>query len=113
MIDQSISCQFKPGQIVYHTKEGYRGVIVDMMPYVEVASDAKEDDLTEEKLENAYQAHGPQMGYWLLVDQSEKASYVPETLLVADQFPMPVTHPLLNRFFTKDQSGHYVRDYDA
>ena len=92
--------QFRLGQIVYHSKFRYRGVIVDADPFFQG---------TEEWYSEMAKSKPPQDKPWyhVLVDQSFTMTYVAERNLEADPSPKPINHPLLDQYFSRFEEGSY------
>ena len=81
------------GAIVYHHKQGYRGVIFGV--------DA-EFALSDEWYDRVAQSRPPKDAPWyhVLVHGSSKTTYVAERNLVPAADRGPIEHPLLDTFFT-------------
>ncbi len=93
---------YHPGQIVRHRRYGYRGVVVDF-------------DLTCNADQAWYQSNQTQPDrnqpwYHVLVDGSVNTTYAAQTSLEADERPAPITHPLLEHFFTEFTGDRYLRN---
>lgn len=93
---------FQPGQLVYHIRYRYRGVVVEF-------------DESCRADENWYQGNQTQPDrsqpwYHVLVDQSATCTYVAAENLIVDDSGRPVSHPLLPRFFSDFVDGQYVRN---
>ena len=92
--------KFAVGQLVHHRLFDYRGVIVDV-------------DLTFQGTEEWYQtvakSRPPKDKPWyhILVDDSDRITYVAERHLEADDSSEPVTHPAIGAFFTAFEHGSY------
>jgi heat shock protein HspQ len=97
--------RFGPGEIIRHSRFGYRGVIVDV--------DAVFSG-TDEWYERVALSHPPRDAPWyhVLVDGADHVTYVAERHLETQDDRSPVRHPLLERFFDRIESGVYVRDQD-
>ena len=93
--------QFKLGQIVYHTKFRYRGVIVDADPYFQG---------TEEWYDNVAKSKPDKNKPWyhVLVHGQGNETYVAESNLSTDMSKDPIDHPFVEVFFNEyDDSGEY------
>ena len=93
--------QFKLGQIVYHTKFRYRGVIVDADPYFQG---------TDEWYENVAKSKPDKNKPWyhVLVHGQGNETYVAESNLSTDTSNDPIDHPFVEVFFDEyDESGEY------
>ena len=94
--------KFFIGQIVHHKRFDYRGVIVDVDAnfqgseawYAQVARSRPPKD---------------QPWYHVLVDGSDHSTYVAERNLEADDQLQPISHPLLEKFFSEFKNGKYLR----
>ena len=87
---------------MHHRRFDYRGVIVDV-------------DATFKGTESWYQqmatSRPPKDAPWyhVLVDKAQHTTYVAERNLEQDELREPIKHPLLDSFFTKFESGRYLR----
>lgn len=94
-------CKFSIGQIVHHRRFDYRGVIVDV-------------DATFQGTDSWYEqmatSSPPKAAPWyhVLVDNAEHTTYVAERNLEAAGLQEPISHPLLDSFFTGFESGRYL-----
>lgn len=82
---------FNIGQVVGHSRFGYRGVIFDVDPYFM---------LSEDWYRRVALSRPPKDKPWyhILVDGHEHTTYVAERhLLAAD--PAPIQHPLVDLYF--------------
>lgn len=93
--------RFPLGAIVYHHKQGYRGVIFGV--------DA-EFALSDEWYDRVAQSRPPKDAPWyhVLVHGSSKTTYVAERNLVPAADRGPIEHPLLETFFTQLEGGAYA-----
>jgi heat shock protein HspQ len=93
--------RFNIGQCVEHRLFDYRGVVVDVDARF-LGSDAW--------YEQVAQTHPPKDEPWyhVLVHDTGRETYVAERNLVADDSHEPINHPLLGRFFTDFEQGHYL-----
>ena len=96
--------QFEPGEIIFHKKYGYRGVIVSF-------------DLLCKAPDSWYQSNQTQPDrnqpwYHILVDGNQQVTYVAQSNLVYDQLNKPVVHPMLNLFFFghDESENKYLRN---
>jgi heat shock protein HspQ len=92
--------QFAIGQVVHHRKFDYRGVVVD----VDAEFDGP-DDWYEEVARSRPPRDKP--WYHVLVDDSDRITYVAERHLEADDSSEPVIHPALATFFAGFEHGSY------
>jgi heat shock protein HspQ len=95
--------KFAVGQVVHHKLFHYRGVVVDVDP---------EFGLDEEWYQSVARSQPPkdQPWYRVLVDGTNDETYVAERNLELDQESRGIQHPELNRYFTRMEDGHYVRN---
>jgi heat shock protein HspQ len=95
--------KFESGQVVRHTRFGYRGVVISV------------DDAyagSDEWYERAAKSRPPrdQPWYHVLVHETRSETYVAERHLTLVAEPEPVEHPLLPVFFDDVVDGRYVRN---
>ncbi len=96
---------FQCGQLVRHVRYGYRGVIVDF------DSQCMADEKWYQS--NHTQPDRNQPWYHVLVHQSQQVTYPAESSLAIDNSHEPITHPLIDYFFSSFIDGHYVRNERA
>ena len=92
--------KFSIGQCIQHRLFDYRGVIADVDP-VFLGTDAW--------YEQVARTRPPKEEPWyrVLVHDAGHETYVAERNLAADLSPAPVTHPLVDEFFTGFSDGVY------
>jgi len=104
IIDNSVESKalFSIGQIIYHRRFKYRGVIVDVDPSFQ---------LTEEWYDEIAVSRPPKDKPWyhVLVHNSDQTTYVAERHLEADDSGEPISHPFLNHCFDSFDNGRYDR----
>ncbi|BBM82392.1 heat shock protein HspQ [Candidatus Uabimicrobium amorphum] len=93
---------FHIGQLVKHTKYGYRGVVVDY------DLKCKADD--NWYYSNQTQPPRNQPWYHVLVHTSTHNTYVAQNNLVADTSKQKIIHPLVYYFFSEFKDGEYFRN---
>ena len=95
--------QFAVGELVHHKLFDYRGVVVDVDATFQ---------LTDEWYQMVARSRPPKDKPWyhVLVHGAVHTTYVAEQNLEADSDDAPIMHPLIPRFFTRYENGHYVRD---
>ncbi|HHZ87829.1 MAG TPA: heat shock protein HspQ [Chromatiaceae bacterium] len=101
-LEDSVSSkpEFYIGQIVYHEKFGYRGVVFDVdgtyqgseMWYDQVALSRPPKD---------------KPWYHVLVDQAAHTTYVAERHLRVDKADVPISHPQVKQLFGEFCDGAY------
>ncbi|MDX1519651.1 MAG: heat shock protein HspQ [Gammaproteobacteria bacterium] len=97
------NAKFNVGQIIYHKLFNYRGVIIDVDPCFQG---------TEEWYEQMTSTNPPKDMPWyhVLVDNSDRQTYVSERNLESDDSLQPVNHPLVDKVFSHFQDGVYHAD---
>ena len=96
---------FRAGQIVLHVRYGYRGVVVAHDPSCQ-ADDAW---YNFQILGKGYKPTKEQPWYHVLVDGSDRQTYVAQQNLEPDDSSGLIDHPLIYHFFTTFQDGRYHR----
>ena len=88
----SFQASFSVGQLVYHLKFDYRGVVVDVDP---------EFQGSEEWYQLVARSRPPKDRPWyhVLVDQADHMTYVAERHLEPDSSCEPITHPWVDEYF--------------
>ena len=94
--------RFRAGQLVRHTRYGYRGVIVECDP------DCRAPD--DWYYRNRTQPERNQPWYHVLVDGSASVTYAAQTSLEEDDSGEPIDHPLTNLYFSEFQGDGYQRN---
>ena len=96
--------RLQTGDIITHSKYGYRGVILHIDP-------------TFQGNENWYLSNQTkpikkQPWYFVLVDGNQQVTYVAESNLSLDQCEKQVDHPMINLFFSgyDDELKKYIRN---
>lgn len=97
-----IGPQLDPGQIVQHSRLGYRGIIVEV--------DTRYKTVEKWHDGNRIQYSRRQPWYHVLVHDSDQVTYVAEANLLEDFSNLEVKHPLLSYFFDMTQDGVYIRN---
>jgi len=89
------------GDLVQHSKFGYRGVVVDVDPVFEG---------TEDWYDMMARSRPPKDRPWyhVLVDGATHMTYVAERHLQADGAHTQIDHPALGRFFDCFVQGRYL-----
>lgn len=96
------TASFSLGQIVRHTELGYRGVVYDVDP----AYQGSDEWYVRNVGERAPSRDAP--WYYVIVDEQDAETYVPEQNLEADESGEPVWHPELEDLFLDFRNGVYV-----
>ncbi len=92
--------RFYIGQIVFHRRLAYRGVVVDADPEYS-GSDAWYESVARSRPPR----HEP--WYRVLVDGTEHETYVAERHLAPDPSGAPICHPELEQVFQGFSGGRY------
>ncbi|MEM7026888.1 MAG: heat shock protein HspQ [Pseudomonadota bacterium] len=95
--------KFNIGQIVYHKRFDYRGVIYDVDPIF---------CGSEEWYEVVAKSRPPKDKPWykVLVDNAKHETYVAEQNLENTNDKLPLRHPLIERYFTDFHDGRYWQE---
>ena len=94
--------EFEPGQLVTHRRYGYRGVVVHRDDC------CKADDAWYQK--NQTQPERNQPWYHVLVDGTSTCTYAAAENLAPDASQFPISHPLVDSFFSDFEDGIYIRN---
>ncbi len=95
-----LHAKFWPGQLIQHRRFEYRGVVVDVDPTFQ---------LSDEWYDEVAQSRPPkdQPWYHVLVDGTDRMTYVAERNLEPDETGDPIEHPLEQDFFASFRDGRY------
>ena len=94
--------RYEVGQLVYHKRFQYRGVIIQVDRTFE-GSDDWYDDVAKTKPPK------DRPWYRVLVNNENYETYVAERHLEADWSNKPVKHPWISIYFDEFHGSHYVR----
>ena len=99
---ETIEPKFAPGQLVWHKKFEYRGVVVDVDPCFSGS---------DEWYEQVARSRPPKDKPWyhVLVHGATHQTYVAERHLDLDETDAPIDHPLIGHYFDGIRDGVYVR----
>ncbi|PCJ60912.1 MAG: Co2+/Mg2+ efflux protein ApaG [Planctomycetota bacterium] len=94
--------EFKRGQVVRHKLYNYRGVVVDF-------------DMSFTADDNWYKSNKTKPDkdmpwYHVLVDGSDKVTYVAQQNLEFSEIGAPIVHPLVQHFFNGFETSGYIRN---
>lgn len=94
--------KFSIGQLVHHRLFDYRGVVVDVDPAFQG---------TDEWYEAVAKSRPPKDEPWyhVLVHRSDHSTYVAEQNLEPDDSAKPISHPMVDQFFSEFDGGRYIR----
>lgn len=92
--------KYSVGEVIQHTKFGYRGVIIQADP-VFAGTEAWYDAVARSRPPK------DQPWYHVLVDGHAHSTYVAERHLAADTSGVQIDHPDLGRFFDRFLNGRY------
>ncbi len=92
--------KFSVGQLVNHLKFNYRGVVVDV--------DANYQG-SEEWYDQVARSRPPKDKPWyhVLVNDTDRSTYVAERHLEADDSGQPIKHPAMDNYFNEFRNGVY------
>jgi len=96
---------YKEGQLVRHTRYGYRGVIVAVDP------ECLADETWYQR--NQTQPERDQPWYHVLVSGSDQITYPAQSNLIPDESFEQIQHAYLTQFFSSFENGHYVRNNES
>lgn len=94
------TAKFKPGDIVRHTRLGYRAIIIDIDAQFQ-ASGKLNPRAAKHDFANRYP------WYRLLVDQSQQTTYVEECHLVEDNNDDLIHNPKIYEYLVEEK-GRYI-----
>ena len=103
--DQIINCsepRYLPGNLVKHSRYGYRAIVVDIDPECRATDEWYYGNQTQPSREQPW--------FHLLVHDSEQVTYVAENNLLPDESRHEIKHPLLSYFFVRSDGGAYLRN---
>jgi heat shock protein HspQ len=94
--------KFSVGELIHHRLFDYRGVIVDV---------DQDFQGTEEWYETVAKSRPPKDRPWyhVLVHESGHSTYVAERHLETDNTGEPISHPMVEHFFSSFVDGRYIR----
>ncbi len=95
--------KFSVGELIHHRLFDYRGVIVDV---------DRDFQATDEWYEMVAKSRPPKDKPWyhVLVHGSNSSTYVAEQNLQSDDLLQPISHPMLDYFFSEFADGRYIRN---
>lgn len=96
------TAHFRLGQVVRHTDHGYRGVVYDVDPDYQ----GTEEWYHRNAGQSAPRRDAP--WYYVIVDEEDAETYVPEQSLEVDDSGEPVWHPEIEDLFREFRDGVYV-----
>lgn len=91
---------YEVGQVVYHSRFNYRGVIFEIDP-VFLLSDQWYEDVAKSRPPK------DEPWYHVLVDGAAHTTYVAQRHLCSDPSPSQVDHPMLGHYFKAFIDGRY------
>ncbi|KTC65316.1 putative DNA-binding protein hemimethylated (plasmid) [Legionella adelaidensis] len=95
--------KFNIGDVVIHSRQGYRAVIIDVDPIFQASGRYNPQAMRRE-----FAKRNP--WYRLLVDESSQITYVEECLLKQDSSEQVINNPNVERYLT-NQDGHYRSNF--
>lgn len=93
------TAKFNIGDLVMHTRQGYRAVVVDVDPLFQASG-----RYNPQACKRAFSQRNP--WYRLLVDGSSQETYVEEPLLIRDPEQHSIDNPHLNQYLIQ-KNGNY------
>lgn len=93
------TAKFNIGDLVTHSKQGYRAVIIDIDPLFQASG-----HYNPQAQERKFATKNP--WYRLLVDGTSQMTYVEENLLLPDHQGGPINNPNINQYL-EQHDGHY------
>ena len=93
---------FSPGELVHHKRYDYRGVVVEYNPTCQADEAWYKGNKT--------QPDRNQPWYHVLVHGGQQVTYVAQVNLEPDNISDPVSHPLVDVFFSGFENGVYIRN---
>lgn len=95
------TAKFNIGDYVIHTRQGYRGIVIDVDPLFQASG-----RYNPQALKRAFAQRNP--WYRLLVDGSNQMTYVEEKVLQLDLNTQAIDNPQLGCYLIK-RNGQYCR----
>ncbi len=96
-----VASKFLIGQIIWHTRFDYRGVIIDVDPvYTGTALWYEHVALSRPPKDRPW--------YHVLVDNDESSTYVAEQHLSLDASAAAIQHPAIAHYFSGMKGGRYL-----
>ena len=99
------TAKFNIGDLVVHTRHGYRAVVVDIDPLFQASG-----RYNPQACKREFAHRNP--WYRLLVDDSSQITYVEESVLQLDQNQQAIDNPN-TEFYLINRHGHYQRNSRA
>lgn len=93
------NAKFNIGDLVVHTHQGYRAIVVDIDPLFQASG-----RYNPQSCKRDFTKRNP--WYRLLVDNSSQVTYVEEPLLVRDFNQQAIDNPNINQYLI-ELHGHY------
>lgn len=92
--------KFNIGDLVMHTRFGYRAVIIDVDPLFQASG-----RYNPQALKREFSMRNP--WYRLLVDSSSQMTYVEECFLVLDKSEQAIDNPQVDHYLEKRRGGYH------
>ena len=93
------TAKFNIGDLVVHTHQGYRAIVVDVDPLFQASG-----RYNPQSCKRDFTTRHP--WYRLLVDKSSQVTYVEEPFLIADLNQQAIDNPNINEYLI-ELHGHY------
>lgn len=97
------TAHFTIGQIIHHRLLSYRGVIFDVD-----ADFQGSEEWYDQHAEKAAYPPKDEPWYHVLIDDDGRIAYIAQRNIEIDASTYPVSHPLLENFFTEFDGDHYL-----
>lgn len=92
--------KFNIGDLVFHTRFGYRAVIIDVDPLFQASG-----RYNPQAFKREFSIRNP--WYRLLVDGSSQMTYVEECCLVLDKSQLAVDNPQVDLYLERQHDGYH------
>ena len=94
--------KYEIGQVVYHKKYNYRGVVIQVDDTFQMSEDLDEEVVVTDALRRA-------PWYRVLVNRAKHEAYVAERHLAPDLSEAPVDNPAVGLYFDEFHGTYYLR----
>ena len=93
------TAKFNIGDLVMHTRQGYRAVVVDVDPLFQASG-----RYNPQACKRDFSMRNP--WYRLLVDGNSQVTYVEEPLLMLDPDQQPIDNPNINQYLVQRRGSY-------
>ena len=94
--------KFNIGDVVVHTRQGYRAVVIDVDPLFQASG-----RYNPQASKREFSKRNP--WYRLLVDESSLMTYVEECLLSVDNNAQSIENPNIDHYLVKHRGAYHPR----